>query len=486
MKKLAALLFALLVVLVVAAEALGQSVGASQIKKKVDGGVVADSANALAIGVKRGTTAPASPVTGQLWLDTATAPATMKSWNGSTWEVSPTAAALVHTTWGSLPGSPTDGQIVWASTLKRAIVYDATAGKWYYLDNSGREAIPNYSLDAVYPTDFLATATTTGSVAAGGSVTVGTHVCATTFYNATGGETTPGASTGTLTASSGNQTLSLGVPTGGSGTVGRRVYCSKTGTEAPLFRVTTIADNTTTTYSVTVADASFADTAPDTDFSASLPSGWSFNFASPTDGGCGSTGTSLLCATYAGWGATSASFFGVRLTYEVSGPTSGWRARYRLKRASPGFFGSTENAGYGVTVAYVSGSPSVAATTPARSIGTYIGTGTGLLPLGTAGTLNVFTRAASAAWANGNAVPLQYQITFQSPLFFEVAGYLASGTYYGRISVSSDGVNWTTGTTWGLADELRHVGIAQEQVSGASTYLNAAVYEIDQFTVENF
>ena len=61
------------------ASALGQSVGASQIRKKADAGLVADGANALAVGVYRGTSAPASPVTGQLWLDTTTTPATPRT-----------------------------------------------------------------------------------------------------------------------------------------------------------------------------------------------------------------------------------------------------------------------------------------------------------------------------------------------------------------------------------------------------------------------
>ena len=105
MKRLALLLALLLA----APSALGQSVGASQIRKKANAGLVADAANALAVGIYRGTTAPASPVTGQAWLDTTATPAILRTWNGSAWEAPPSATAVTPADFSALPATPRPG-----------------------------------------------------------------------------------------------------------------------------------------------------------------------------------------------------------------------------------------------------------------------------------------------------------------------------------------------------------------------------------------
>lgn len=102
-----------------------------------------------------------------------------------------------------------------------------------------------------------------GAATAGGSVDVGTHQYAVTFLDAAGKETTPSANSATATASTGNQTIPLSaIPTGGSGTVQRRLYRSKVGTTGPLYLLATIADNSTTTYSDATADASLGAATP--------------------------------------------------------------------------------------------------------------------------------------------------------------------------------------------------------------------------------
>jgi hypothetical protein len=99
------------------------------------------------------------------------------------------------------------------------------------------------------------------AIAAGGSVDVGAHSYAVTFVGQTGEETAIGTAV-VATTSGGNQTVNLtSIPTGPSGTTARKVYRTKVG-GTTFFLVTTLSDNTTTTYSDTATDASLAATNP--------------------------------------------------------------------------------------------------------------------------------------------------------------------------------------------------------------------------------
>lgn len=90
----------------------------------------------------------------------------------------------------------------------------------------------------------------------GSALGIGNYTYGISFQNGLNGETKPGP-TATLATTSGNQAINLSsIPTGPAGTTARRVYRSKVGTSSPLFLVTTIADNSTTTYADTTADAS--------------------------------------------------------------------------------------------------------------------------------------------------------------------------------------------------------------------------------------
>lgn len=97
------------------------------------------------------------------------------------------------------------------------------------------------------------------AINAGGSVDTGAHTYAVTFTSSTG-ETQAG--TGVIaTTTGGNNTVALtAIPLGPTGTVGRKVYRSKVGTTNPLFLVTTLNDNTTTSYTDSVADSSLSAT----------------------------------------------------------------------------------------------------------------------------------------------------------------------------------------------------------------------------------
>lgn len=93
-----------------------------------------------------------------------------------------------------------------------------------------------------------------GTPTAGGAVDPGTHVWAVSYTNANG-ETLIGPLTAAETISTGTQTQPLTLPIGPSGTTARTVYRSLAGTAFPLYQVAVVADNTTTAYTDTAADA---------------------------------------------------------------------------------------------------------------------------------------------------------------------------------------------------------------------------------------
>lgn len=99
-----------------------------------------------------------------------------------------------------------------------------------------------------------------------GLVDNGAHTYRVTFA-AANGETEAGAA-GTVTvvnnAANGKVALSA-IPTGPPGTYSRKVYRSKAATTAPLYLLTTLENNTATTYTDNTADSSLPDTplAPD-------------------------------------------------------------------------------------------------------------------------------------------------------------------------------------------------------------------------------
>lgn len=108
------------------------------------------------------------------------------------------------------------------------------------------------------------------ALAAGSALGIGSYTYAVSFAMGNG-VTVPGT-TATITTTSGNQQVNLtSIPTGPAGTTGRIIWRSKVGTSTPLYRVTTISDNTTTTYLDSVADASLVTQAPSHDtFGGSL------------------------------------------------------------------------------------------------------------------------------------------------------------------------------------------------------------------------
>lgn len=99
-----------------------------------------------------------------------------------------------------------------------------------------------------------------GTLAASTNLGIGVYKWAVTFVDSFG-ESTPGAQL-SLTTTSGNQAANLtAIPTGPSVTTARKIYRTAVG-GAQLKLLTTIANNTTTTFSDTTADGSLGANAP--------------------------------------------------------------------------------------------------------------------------------------------------------------------------------------------------------------------------------
>lgn len=106
---------------------------------------------------------------------------------------------------------------------------------------------------------------TLASPAAPGNVDNGEHTYAVTFVNASG-ETTIGATATATVADKGvnGQVALTNIPIGLTGTTARKVYRSEAGTTTPLKLLTTIANNTATTYTDNTADSALGAAAPST------------------------------------------------------------------------------------------------------------------------------------------------------------------------------------------------------------------------------
>lgn len=97
-------------------------------------------------------------------------------------------------------------------------------------------------------------------VALAGNVTAGAHRVLWTFVTADG-ETDAGGLSAAVTADAGHGQIDSTVPIGGSAVTARRGYMTIAGGSTYLL-VTTIADNTTTTYRINTADGSLGAQAP--------------------------------------------------------------------------------------------------------------------------------------------------------------------------------------------------------------------------------
>lgn len=102
-----------------------------------------------------------------------------------------------------------------------------------------------------------------GTPTAGGSVTPGTHSYKVTFVT-TYGESLPSVKSNVITAViTTGQTVPLSsIPLGGAKVIARKIYRTVAGDTGAWKLLTTIADNTTTVFSDTIADGSLGADAP--------------------------------------------------------------------------------------------------------------------------------------------------------------------------------------------------------------------------------
>ena len=334
-----------LIALVLAFPAFGQVIDSSQAKLKTNGGLAGDTANALAVAVYRGTSAPGTPVAGQLWLDTNTTPPILKEYTGSVWNIPLTPASVTtQADTSSFPGSPTDGQIIFSASPPSLWVYSSTLGAWSTF------AMPLVTSAAnirdVYTAAVIATvgAPTVATSGTAGSTGAGAYNYRITCRNSTGGETTGGTTSANVTPGGSKSVDLSAIPTCGTGGTNRNIYrCLSGVTGGPWYFVGNLADNTTTTYHDGAADGGLL--APDINFSAALPGSWTTinNSSNTTTGGCGGTGaTRGTMACYAGvtgLAGNSGSFttdsIVVRGSLSIASYTSGnYTMQYRVKQVS--------------------------------------------------------------------------------------------------------------------------------------------------------
>jgi len=104
-------------------------------------------------------------------------------------------------------------------------------------------------------------------ITAAGNVNTGVHRYLATFTTAAG-ETQAGAVSAAVTADAGHGQVALsGIPLGGASVTGRKLYRTTAGGSTYLL-LASIADNTTTTYTDNIADASLGAQAPSTNTTA--------------------------------------------------------------------------------------------------------------------------------------------------------------------------------------------------------------------------
>lgn len=111
---------------------------------------------------------------------------------------------------------------------------------------------------------------TAGTPSAGGSCTAGTHSYKVTFTSVGPGETTGSSTSNVITCvNTTGQTVGIsGIPLGPKGTVSRKLYRTVAGNAGNYKLLATIADNTTTVYSDTIADGSLGADAPSSNTTA--------------------------------------------------------------------------------------------------------------------------------------------------------------------------------------------------------------------------
>lgn len=494
-----------IVLILWATGALGQSVNSDQIKKKTDGGLVGDTAKALAVGIVRASSAPSSPVTGQLWCDTTLSPCTLKQYTGSTW-IAPQVNAAITTQAdvSSFPGSPVDGQIFYSKAERYLWVYDSTAALWRAigttLTQSGGNIVDTYTAAVITAPASAPTAATSGTAGSTGS---GSYSWKVTFRNANGGETTPSAASNVVTPGASKSADLSSIPLGGAGTTQRNIYrtASGNGNTGPWLYVGNIADNTTTTYHDGAADGALP--VPDINFSGAMPGTWVARIpgGTATTGGCGTTSRNTL-ACYAGTTGLTVAYNvsndgGARATLDISAYSTGnYTAQYKITRLSgTGDYNTT------VVSPAFAGMRRGTADNAIRIVGTIGGAAGGgaeiTLPFSSSNhSRAILTGRSSAAgsssdfsfwnnpWPEIDALPIWVRWVRRGSTLL---GYWSTNGSEWTNSVScTNGTNTNSGCTFGAAytGATNFDNITLEMMSGAVARGNTGWIEIKDFTLK--
>lgn len=336
----------LALLLLVAAPLSAQLVDSNHLKRKTNGGIVGDSVNANYVAPYSGTSAPGTPQTNQLWWDTNTTPARLKRYDGSAWQTISDDAVATQADFSSFPGSPVNGQVFFAISPPELCIYETTNSKWWCFAAAGSQTGANVADNF---TGTVITAPAPGMTIADGGITgnmaSGLHSCKVTFANSTGGETTMSPVTTSVTFTAAHKITYASIPTGGTGTTQRRIYCSKAAQDVsgPWYWIYTVADNSTTTVTADngLADANLIRHGPKSNYSAPLSGIWTVEnkTTATTSGGCGSTGSALACsassANVANMGSGPTTDPTIRAYTDLTAYNSGdYTLQYRVKFVS--------------------------------------------------------------------------------------------------------------------------------------------------------
>ncbi len=156
--------------------------------------------------------------------------------------------------------------------IKGATLFNKIEGNLLLGDGttpSGRVDIQGSINFTALPTPTVVTA---GTPTAGGSCTAGTHSYKVTYTAVDGSQTLPSSTSNVITCvNTSGQTVGIsGIPRGPIGTTSRKIYRTVAGDTGSYLLAGTVADNTTTVFSDTVADGSLGAAAPLSDKTAMI------------------------------------------------------------------------------------------------------------------------------------------------------------------------------------------------------------------------
>lgn len=449
MRRLAMLV---MLVMLAAIPAAAQQVNSTQVKAKTDGGLVGDSAGAIAVAPPRLASPPSSPVTGQLYCDTGATPCVLKQWNGASWEAlsaqSPQYAASAVT----FPSTPTTGQLFYTQSPPTLWVYDAAVSGWRAMNTSRSYTSGSLNISSCTSSvlDPPPSALIPGTPATtGGSVAVGNYSYKVTFVISSGGETTPSPASNNVYSSSSTSSVPLtSIPTGPAGTVARSIYRSKVNQQVngPWYFDQMITDNTTTTATDVKNDNTLTTQPAPYNLSGALPAGWevvgTVTPGTGTPGGFGCTADGGFAGWQGGivaWNQTlNPTSDPLALLYPISSYTSGdFTLKFRVTKF-------TAYAGGGQTGACFTG---VRKDTSTNSIESGIELGFNaqppLVPYNTCLAPTWATRSSAGGQLVGSGANIiSGTPVCSTPFWVRIDGRVSSPTSGYRYGVSQDDLDW--------------------------------------------